>query len=153
VGESPDPWASATIYNAQPWLGFGKIHVSVVEWYIFVELLHRAGLGVQAGRKCPQAGARRTRPARTPIVDSSTFGSLARDSLIQESPKYGISHNGKQRSLINSTTRAKIVVLWLPLGSWVAAAQKVRDLLTTRFTKDELNRIIQNFTALAEGFD
>jgi hypothetical protein len=136
----------------QPWLEVGKKHVNVMGWYLSVELRNRAGLGGQAGRKCPQAGARRTRPARTPTVDSSTFGSLARGSLIHGSSNYGTSHNGKHRSLINSTTRAKSVVLRLPLGSWVAAAQKARDLLTAGFSNDELNRVIRNFIALAEGF-
>jgi hypothetical protein len=87
------------------------------------------------------------------MVDSSTFGCLAHGSLIHESSIGGASHSGKQRSLINSTTRAKIVVLRLPLGSWVAAAQKVRDLLAAGLTNDEINPIIQNSTALAEGFD
>jgi hypothetical protein len=118
----------------------------------FVELRNRAGLGGQAGRKCPQAGARRTRPARTPTVDSSTFGSLARGSLIHGSSNYGTSHNGKHRSLINPTTRAKSVVLRLPLGSWATAAQKVRDLLAAGLTNDELNWIIQNSAALVESF-
>jgi hypothetical protein len=86
-------------------------------------------------------------------VDSSAFGSLAWDSLIHESSTEVASYNGKQRSLINPTTRAKIVVLWLPLGSWVAAAQKVRGLLAAGLTDDEFNWIIQNSTALAEGFD
>jgi hypothetical protein len=88
-------------------------------------------------------------------VDSSAFGSLAWDSLIHESSTEVASYNGKQRSLINPTTRAKIVVLWLPLGSWIAAAQKVRGLLADGFTNDKLNLvnlIIQNSTALAEGF-
>jgi hypothetical protein len=40
----------------QPWLGVAKIHVRVVEWYVFVELLNCVGLGGQAGGEVGVSG-------------------------------------------------------------------------------------------------